>query len=100
MIQVESGAPTMYDTGIAAVNSATVVASSRARNQYVRYTMMPGKKPASATPSSKRSAYSCVALCTNAEPMATSPHVTRIRAIQRRAPKRLSMRLLGTSNRK
>jgi hypothetical protein len=36
MIHVESGAPMMYETGMAAVNSATVVASSRARNQYVR----------------------------------------------------------------
>jgi hypothetical protein len=62
--------------------------------------MMPGKNPASATPSRKRSTYNCVALCTNADTIATMPHVTRIRAIQRRAPKRLSITLLGTSNRK
>jgi hypothetical protein len=36
MIQVLTGVPMMYDTGIAAVNIATTVACSRARNQAVR----------------------------------------------------------------
>ena len=38
----------------AAMNSATAFARCAAGNQYVRYRMMPGKKPASATPSMKR----------------------------------------------
>ncbi len=36
----------------------------------------------------------------NAMPMEMSPQVTMMRAIQMRAPKRSSAKLLGTSNRK
>ena len=60
--------------------------------------MMPGKKPASATPSRKRSTYSTPSLGTNAIAAAMIPQVIMIRAIQRRAPNRCRARLLGTSS--
>jgi hypothetical protein len=49
---------------------------------------MPGKKPASATPSRNRSTYQLVGPVTNAVAADTIPHVIMMRAIQRRAPKR------------
>ena len=61
---------------------------------------MPGKKPASAAPSKVRSmTYDEVP---RAKAIATerTPHVIMIRAIHIRAPKRLSNKLLGTSQRK
>ena len=61
--------------------------------------MMPGKNPASAIPRSTRAPYSQPASGTKAMRVATSPQLTMIRAIQRRAPNRCRARLLGTSNR-
>ena len=60
--------------------------------------MMPGMKPASATPSRKRSVWNDQGACTSAMPQATSPQVTMMRAIHSRAPTRRKMRLLGTSH--
>ena len=60
--------------------------------------MIPGKKPASATPSRNRRTIRTVAFGANAMAVATIPQVIRIRAIHRRAPKRCSIRLLGTSS--
>jgi hypothetical protein len=62
--------------------------------------MIPGKKPASATPSRNRRTISTVEFGVNAIAVATIPQVARMRAIQRRAPKRCSIRLLGTSSRR
>ena len=59
---------------------------------------MPGKKPASATPSRKRSTYRLVGVDTNAVPADSSPHVIMMRAIHSRAPTRSMTMLLGTSN--
>lgn len=61
---------------------------------------MPGRKPASATPSRKRSVKKLTGPCTNAMAAEMSPHVTMMRKIHRRAPTRSRIRLLGTSNRK
>jgi hypothetical protein len=80
------------------MNSATTRARSDAGNQYVRYRMMPGKNPASATPSRNRSSTSTDPFGTNAIAVASTPQVTMIRAIHRRAPNRCSARLLGTSS--
>ncbi len=62
--------------------------------------MMPGKKPASAQPSRKRTTLKLVSPPTNAWAPEIRPQVNMIRAIHRRAPKRSSARLLGTSSRK
>ena len=98
MISVETTEPSAVEIGMAVMNSAVIRARCDAGNQYVRYRMMPGKKPASATPSRNRSTMSTVAFGAKAIAVATMPQVTRMRAIQRRAPKRCSMRLLGTSS--
>jgi hypothetical protein len=62
--------------------------------------MTPGKNPASAAPRRNRIRYSDVGPVTSAIAPAKMPHVSMIRAIQRRAPTRASSRLLGTSHRK
>ena len=49
-----SGAPIAVDSGIAAMNQPTARARLSAGNQKVRYRIIPGKNPASATPSSTR----------------------------------------------
>ena len=64
------------------------------------YSSTPGKKPASAAPSKKRTAYSEYGPCTSAVPAETVPQVTMMRAIHLRAPNFCSARLLGTSNMK
>ena len=61
--------------------------------------MMPGKKPASATPEQEAHDIEAVSPLTSAMAMATSPQLIMMRAIQMRAPKRWSARLLGISNR-
>ncbi|MNR05577.1 hypothetical protein D3C85_1216170 [compost metagenome] len=61
--------------------------------------MIPGVKPASAAPSSRRMTYSWLALWIKLMPAAMMPQVIMIRAIQRRAPTLVRIRLLGTSNR-
>ena len=61
---------------------------------------MPGKKPASAMPSRKRTAWKPSGPVTNSVQAETIPHVTMMRAIHLRAPKRCSARLLGTSRKK
>ena len=58
---------------------------------------MPGKKPASATPSRKRSAYQLCGPVTNAVAAEMMPQLIMIRAIQRLAPNRYSAMLLGIS---
>ena len=58
---------------------------------------MPGKKPASARPSRKRSVKKLTGPLMNANPPETRPQVTIMRAIQRRAPTRSRIKLLGTS---
>ena len=50
----ETGEPIAVDKGAAAMNAAAAAALCRAGNQTLRYRIMPGKKPASATPSQKR----------------------------------------------
>ncbi len=62
--------------------------------------MMPGKKPASATPRRKRNTRKLVSLQTRAMPVDSKPQLSMMRAIQTRAPKRSSAMLLGTSKRK
>src|SRR6266478_1419054 len=96
----ETGAPRMLVTGMPVRNSAIICACSRCRNQYIRYKTIPGKYPASASPSKKRTKYNCCTECTNPVSMARIPQVIRIRAIQIRAPILCSIRLLGISNRK
>ena len=62
--------------------------------------MTPGKKPASATPSRKRSTRKEVGPPISAKAAETMPQVIMMRAIQVRAPKRCRARLLGTSKMK
>src|ERR1700693_2468627 len=57
--------------------------------------MMPGKKPASATPSKKRKMRKLVSPLMNAKIAETMPQVIMTRAIQRRAPTLLRIRLEG-----
>ena len=54
MIHDDTGAPMADESGIASMNSATIRVRSFWGNQYVRKRMIPGKKPASATPSRNR----------------------------------------------
>jgi hypothetical protein len=61
---------------------------------------MPGKKPASATPSRKRMMRRLVEPVTNAVSAEMMPQVSMMRAMQMRAPTFSRIRLLGTSNRK
>ena len=61
---------------------------------------MPGKNPASATPSSKRTMLKLSSPVTKACAPEMIPHVNMMRAIQRRAPKAFNARLLGTSKKK
>ena len=56
MIQPETGLPITPVTAMASMNQAVLRARSREGYQYVRYRMMPGKNPASASPSSSRKA--------------------------------------------
>ena len=60
--------------------------------------MIPGKNPASATPNSRRSPLNWAGVVMNAIKAAITPQVSMIRLIQRRAPTRSRIRLLGTSN--
>jgi hypothetical protein len=62
--------------------------------------MMPGKKPASARPSRRRTTLKLVSPTTKACAPDMMPQVNMIRAIQSRAPNLLSARLLGTSKKK
>ncbi len=55
MIQPESGPPTTPATGMPIMKSAFMRPRRVPGYQYVRYSTMPGKNPASATPSRKRS---------------------------------------------
>lgn len=82
---------------MADVNNAIVVACSFDLNQLVRYSMIPGKNPASATPSKNLKIYNCVVFCANPVSTETIPHVIKIRAIQTLAPNRCIITLLGTS---
>ncbi|MNC33403.1 hypothetical protein D3C75_817930 [compost metagenome] len=61
--------------------------------------MTPGKKPASNTPSRKRSTYSWLAVVTNMVIAEVMPHSTMMRVSVLRAPILSSSRLLGISNR-
>ena len=61
---------------------------------------MPGKKPASATPSKKRTIAKLVEPVTMAVTPASMPHVIMMRAIHSRAPTFSMTTLLGTSKRK
>ena len=53
-IQPDSGPPITPAIGMPVMKSDVTLARRAAGYQYVRYRMMPGKKPASATPSRKR----------------------------------------------
>ncbi len=55
MIAPDSGEPIAVEIGAAAMNHAAATARCFAGNHRLRYRMMPGKKPASAMPSRKRS---------------------------------------------
>ena len=62
--------------------------------------MIPGKKPASAAPSRKRTTRKLHSFHINAIAADNRPQVTMIRAIHSRAPNRSSAKLLGTSKKK
>ena len=62
--------------------------------------MMPGKKPASATPSRRRTILKLTTPVTSACAPETMPQVNMMRAIHLRAPNLLRARLLGTSKKK
>ena len=62
--------------------------------------MIPGKKPASAAPSRKRTTRKLASFQISAMAADNSPQVTMIRAIQSRAPNLSSARLLGISKKK
>jgi len=62
--------------------------------------MIPGKKPASAAPSRNRTTRKLHPFQISAMAADNSPQVTMIRAIQSRAPKCSSAKLLGTSKKK
>ncbi len=51
----EIGALTICAVGVAMMNAATAFARALMGNQWVRYTIMPGKNPASARPKRNRS---------------------------------------------
>jgi len=74
--------------------AAVPASSSVARVQKTGCTEM---KPASATPSRKRSAQNTRLSQANSIAADTKPQVTMMRHIQARAPTRRMMRLLGTS---
>jgi hypothetical protein len=61
---------------------------------------MPGKNPASARPSRKRRMKKLIGPLQNANAPETKPQPTITRAIQRLAPTRSRIKLLGTSKRK
>jgi hypothetical protein len=61
---------------------------------------MPGKKPASATPSRKRSVRKLAGPLANTIAPETIPQLIMMRAIQIRAPVFSRTTLLGTSNKK
>lgn len=58
----------------------------------------PGKNPASAMPSRKRTMTKLVASVTSAAPAEHTPQNTMMMAIQRRAPIRVRIMLAGTWN--
>ncbi len=62
--------------------------------------MMPGKKPASAAPSSRRMMKKLASPPMNAMPPEIRPQLSMMRAIQRRAPNFSSARFDGTSKMK
>ena len=66
----------------------------------MKYRTMPGKKPASAAPSRKRTTAKLLEPTTNAVRPAKMPQVIMIRAIQMRAPIFSRTTLLGTSKMK
>ena len=82
------------------MNTPTIFARYSEGNQYVRYRITPGKKPASAAPSRNRSTRKLVGPPINAKAADTTPQEIMIRAIHRLAPNRCSPRLLGTSSKK
>ena len=66
----------------------------------MKYSIIPGKNPASATPSRKRTAAKLVDPVTKAVAPAKRPQVIMMRAIQSRAPTFSMTKLLGTSKMK
>jgi hypothetical protein len=82
------------------MNQPTMRARYADGNHKVRKKMMPGKKPASATPSRIRTMLRLASPTTKACAADMMPHVNMMRAIQTRAPNLLSARLLGTSKKK
>ena len=89
-----------FEPGAARYKVATTRARYTAGNQYVKYSRTPGKKPASATPSRKRTTRKLRKPVMNIMAPDATPQVIMMRAIQTRAPIRCRMTLLGTSNRK
>jgi hypothetical protein len=98
--RVEIGPPIALATGTATMNEPMIRPLSAFGNQYVRYRIIPGKNPASAMPRRNRPIRKLNGPWTAAIPMATTPQVTMMRAIQTRAPTLWRIRLLGTSKRK
>ncbi|MNE92147.1 hypothetical protein D3C80_1898430 [compost metagenome] len=99
-MMVPASGPLTMPAIIAAIrNTAVMRARSAGGNQYVRYRMTPGKKPASATPSRNRATINWFAVVTKAVATVTMPHSTMMRVSVARAPMRCRYRLLGTSNR-
>jgi hypothetical protein len=88
------------EPGTARNSAAITRARYRLGNQNVKYRIIPGKKPASATPRMKRRAMKLFGPTVKAIAAATNPQVNMIRAIHRRAPVLARNTLLGTSNRK
>lgn len=66
-------------------------------NHSDRYMITPGNNPASVTPRMNRRMMNIVSFVVKANSAATMPHVTAMRASQKRAPNRLSSRFDGIS---
>src|SRR5699024_4413565 len=96
----ETAAPMPPEIGTENTNAAIILLLYALGNQYVIYRITPGKKPASAAPSKKRTVYKAHALFTKAAIIANAPQVIIMRAIHFRAPYFSSSKLLGISNRK
>src|SRR5437870_5746148 len=92
----EIAEPAPAVTGIAIMNRALARARYAAGNQYVRYSSMPGRKPASVMPTRTRQKYNDSALVANKVAVEATPQAIMIVPIQRRAPIRARAMLLGT----
>jgi hypothetical protein len=93
----ESLGLTICENGVAMMSVAVARARSREGNQCVRYTIIPGKKPASATPSKKRRVKNCTGDPMNAMAPATMPQAIIDAVMSLRAPHFSTMSAPGTA---